>query len=101
RTFLDNGPVQGLADGLDSGLQFWRDLHLLRPALTMRTVGMGQLEMAGTGAASLTSHPLQAIATVIGANPEGRLYQALKNKGIEGQIATSITGAPFTSYDDI
>lgn len=64
---LLNHPVLDIPIGvLDHLSSVWRNISILRPALTLRVVGEEQARMAASGLDSVVNHPLSAISWAAG-----------------------------------
>jgi len=77
RVTMDGGNLDLATGWATKGMQVWRKARLFRPAWGVRVVGEEQARLWQYGLDGLFNHPVQALAIVLGANPESRLGRKL------------------------
>ena len=76
----DSGLWKGPIDFLDFAMSsIWKPLQLLRFAYTFRVIGEEQIRMGAAGLDSLASHPVRAIAAMLGWEPSSPLAKRIAN----------------------
>src|SRR5690606_3089786 len=73
---LGKAPIDVLDFAMSS---IWKPLQLARVAYTFRGIGEAQIRMGAAGLDSLASHPVRAIAAMLGWEPSSPLAKRIAN----------------------